>query len=259
MKKILFIIFVLFLTVNLYSAPPIRTYTYTTGEKIEASKVTTNEDNIYNYLTAGIDTVKDDSIANADISSSAAIVGSKLDLSAPGAIGGTTPSTGAFTILSGTALSATSLSVGSINLTGNITTAGTVDGKDVSTLGDMDYTNSRVYVGTFTHDVSVEGSQQITGVGFQPTSIILFASLTTTIVSLIGITDGTNKYCFYQDAVGVGNFSLDSAHLLLLETTNDSAYASANLTSFDSGGFTVGWAKASTPTGTAGVSYIAFR
>jgi len=41
-------------------------------------------------------------IVNADIGASAAIVGSKLNLAAPGAIGGTTPSAGAFTTLIGT-------------------------------------------------------------------------------------------------------------------------------------------------------------
>jgi len=44
--------------------------------------------------------ITDGTIVNADINASAAIVGSKLDLSSPGAIGGTSPSTGAFTTAS---------------------------------------------------------------------------------------------------------------------------------------------------------------
>ena len=57
-------------------------------------------------------------IVNADIGASAAIVGSKLNLAAAGAIGGTTPSTGAFTTLSGTSLVATTADIN----------AGTFDG-----------------------------------------------------------------------------------------------------------------------------------
>jgi len=53
-------------------------------------------------LNAEFDNILNHSIANADVSATAAIAGSKLDLSVPGAIGGTTPSTGAFTTLSAT-------------------------------------------------------------------------------------------------------------------------------------------------------------
>lgn len=50
-------------------------------------------------LNAEFDNILDHSIANADISATAAIAGSKLDLSVPGAIGGTTPAAGAFSTL----------------------------------------------------------------------------------------------------------------------------------------------------------------
>ena len=57
------------------------------------------------------DDIKDGEIVNADIAAGAAIVGSKLDLAAPGAIGGTTPAAGSFTTLesSGTATIGTSV------------------------------------------------------------------------------------------------------------------------------------------------------
>ena len=63
-----------------YAAPPSRLHTYTTGTTIESSKVTANEDAIFNYLTAGVDTYANDTIINADINSSAGISDTKLDL-----------------------------------------------------------------------------------------------------------------------------------------------------------------------------------
>lgn len=71
-------------------AAPSRTYTYTAGQIISPTEVSTNEDSIFTYLQAGVDTyssgsvnsaaIADGSIANIDISSSAAIVYSKLSL-----------------------------------------------------------------------------------------------------------------------------------------------------------------------------------
>lgn len=50
-------------------------------------------------LNAEFDNILNHSITNSDISASAAIVGSKLDLAIPGAIGATTPAAGTFTNL----------------------------------------------------------------------------------------------------------------------------------------------------------------
>jgi hypothetical protein len=80
MRKIFFALLVFGLAANLYAAPPSRTYTYTTGEIIDPAKVTQNEDNIYNYLTIGVDTFRDGTIVDADLSNTAAISYSKLSL-----------------------------------------------------------------------------------------------------------------------------------------------------------------------------------
>jgi len=69
---------ILFLTTTCFAAPPTRTYTYTSGEIISPTQVTTNEDNIYSYLQNGIDKIAALSITNSEISASAAIVDSKL-------------------------------------------------------------------------------------------------------------------------------------------------------------------------------------
>ena len=74
-------IFLLLLTATrLYAAAPSRQNVYTSGEVITASDVTENEDAIYNYLNAGVEVVKDNTIVNADISTGANIQASKLNL-----------------------------------------------------------------------------------------------------------------------------------------------------------------------------------
>jgi len=63
-------------------AAPSRSKTYTSGEAILSSDVTSNEDAIFTYLQNGVDTIKDGVIVNSDISGSANIQSSKLNLSA---------------------------------------------------------------------------------------------------------------------------------------------------------------------------------
>lgn len=76
MRKYLILLLIPFLI----GAAPTRTNTYTTGTTIRASDVTSNEDAIFTYLQGGVDVIKDGSIINADIKSSAGIVDEKLDL-----------------------------------------------------------------------------------------------------------------------------------------------------------------------------------
>jgi len=154
MRKIVFILLFLLWVDICMAAVPSRTITYVSGETINPSDVTTNEDNIYSYLAAGVEAIAANTvvtsdivdgtiiagdiatggvatgnildgtiatadmadeavttekiasgtIVNLDISGSAAIHGSKLNLSAPGAIGGTTAAAGSFTTLSATEL-----------------------------------------------------------------------------------------------------------------------------------------------------------
>lgn len=88
-------------------------YTFSAGTTIIASEHNSNADTIYSDYDGNITNANisgsaaiaysklslTNSILNADINSSAAIVASKLDLTSPGAIGSTSPSTGAFTTL----------------------------------------------------------------------------------------------------------------------------------------------------------------
>ena len=55
-----------------------------------------------NNLVANLKTEFNGSIDNSNIKAAAGIVGSKLDLSAPGVLGGTTPNAGSFTTVGST-------------------------------------------------------------------------------------------------------------------------------------------------------------
>lgn len=88
MKRIFMILLLCSISINVYALNLSRVKTW-------GAEVLTYAD-----LNAEFDNILDHSITNSDISASAAIVGSKLDLSVPGAIGGTTPAAGSFTTLS---------------------------------------------------------------------------------------------------------------------------------------------------------------
>ena len=75
-KLLLLVLMMMFVT----GAAPTRQNTYTSGETISSSAVTANEDAIFNYLSGGVDNIKDSSIINADVSSSANIQSDKLNL-----------------------------------------------------------------------------------------------------------------------------------------------------------------------------------
>jgi len=99
MKRLLILVLML-CVVPVYASAPTRVYTYTAGNVIQPSEVTANEDAIFRYLTAGVDTIAansvgtsqliadsvttakilDGTIVSADISATAAIPYSKLTL-----------------------------------------------------------------------------------------------------------------------------------------------------------------------------------
>src|SRR3990167_1007542 len=127
MKKIILAIFIfLFLSINSWSAAPSRVSTYTSGTEILASDVTANEDALFNYTQAGVDTYADDSIVNADINSSANIQSDKLNLTSIAQAVGIT-SAGSFANVGSTTLTGAFSATGTSNTIGN-------GGSDVLTL-----------------------------------------------------------------------------------------------------------------------------
>lgn len=80
----LFLLIFVLISSNCYAAAPVRQSSYATNTTILSSDVTNNENVIFNYLQAGVDTYADGSIVNADIASSANIQSDKLNLASIG-------------------------------------------------------------------------------------------------------------------------------------------------------------------------------
>src|SRR3990167_3592750 len=98
MRKLLIIPFLLF-TLYAEAVPPSRIATYVGGTEILVDDVGGNEDSLFNYLQAGVDTYADETIVNADIHPSANIQSDKLNLTAIAqsvANSGSTTLTGSF-------------------------------------------------------------------------------------------------------------------------------------------------------------------
>jgi len=145
--KLIFLALFVSYSATVYAAPPNRTYNYVAHTTIDPNQNNTNENNLYSYLQAGVDTYAAGSIDNTaisnsagiaysklnligsitnnDINSSAGIVASKLDLTSPGPIGSTASNTGAFTSLTGTTLFTTgNIGVGTSTANGRLIVQG---------------------------------------------------------------------------------------------------------------------------------------
>ena len=120
MKKLMLFLTTIVVCFNhAYAAPPTRTFTYADGEIINATKVTTNEQNVYQYLSTGVDTLATNTVETADIQAGAVTSEKILD--------GTIVSAD---IADGTIVNAdisTSAAIADTKLA-NITTAGKVNG-----------------------------------------------------------------------------------------------------------------------------------
>jgi hypothetical protein len=134
MKRYLILLLIPFLM----GAAPSRLHTYTTGTTIESSKVTANEDAIFNYLTAGVDTYADDSLVNADVNSSAGISDEKLDLA---------------TIAQAITFNGTSTFSGASTFSANVTFAG-------QTIADLGTVTTGVFTGVDITSGTVDGIER---------------------------------------------------------------------------------------------------
>jgi hypothetical protein len=125
-------------------------------------------------------------------------------------------------------------------------------------LTDLEWSTG-VKVGTFQRALATAaGTQEITTVGFMPSSMIFIGVITATPVFRfsIGFDDNVTAYCLA---------SIKAAELYLYSTPNYSIYAGisgtddvkARLTAVNHDGFTLSWSN--TGTGTLDIYYIAFR
>jgi len=117
------------------------------------------------------------------------------------------------------------------------------------------------YRGTFTRDIStVTGTQAVTGIGFQPTTLIIMGALansggqTFSIGLAVGTSDGL---IFSLDGDITKIISVDNRFLDFI--ISDGTYNYAVVNSMDSDGFTLGWTKAGAPTGSVVCHFIALK
>lgn len=132
------------------------------------------------------------------------------------------------------------------------------EGDVVSNISALAGTNYAV--GNFNRVLTaVTGAVPITGVGFRPTFVMFFGAIASSNdACYIGGSDGTNERTLFTRADlgtsfhGNNNFALE----LALDGSN---YQFGVINSFDVDGFTIGWTKVGTPTGTFAASYLAFK
>ena len=114
--------------------------------------------------------------------------------------------------------------------------------------------------GSFTRDISTaSGTQAITGVGFQPTALIVFVGGGGVGRASWGMasSDGSEVCVNHYHNVSSDQFEHWS-NLIRIEYGSGENYR-GDLTSFDTDGFTITWTKAGSPTGTVGCKFIAFK
>lgn len=135
-------------------------------------------------------------------------------------------------------------------LAGAATAAAARTALSVAQAGNIKVGNSSYNLATAT------GTQAITGVGFQPNLIIVASAPTGSAPFSIGAAQGASQWNFYSlNDSTKGNSSSTLITYLPIAGTSQTA----TLNSFDSDGFTLGWTKTGSPTGTLFLYYIAFK
>lgn len=113
--------------------------------------------------------------------------------------------------------------------------------------------------GSFTRDISTaSGSQAVTGVGFKPRALLVFAVVDNTSQMSVGMADGTTDNSV-ADRNGVSANQYAASGNLIELIVSGAAQYSGTLSSFDNDGFTISWTKTGSPTGTATCYYMAYR
>jgi hypothetical protein len=121
-------------------------------------------------------------------------------------------------------------------------------------------------IGTFTRDISTaDGTQAVTGVGFQPTHLIFHANISNIPGGFsVGFDDGTTRRGSGADGDAVENTFSDGYSTVDLSifcrdvAGVDGACYEGKASSLDTDGFTITWNQINSPTGSLVVYYMAF-
>lgn len=114
---------------------------------------------------------------------------------------------------------------------------------------------------TSTHDISITGSQSITGLAGKPKALIFFGSANPggfTYSDFNGFCDNSiRQYCLtsFQGSTGTTYRTGNSMAFIDVTGANEADFT---VTSMDANGFTGTWAKSGSPTGTATFFFLAF-
>lgn len=146
-----------------------------------------------------------------------------------GTTSSTTCSVGLFESISGSLSPKTSA-----GLTYNATTNNLVMTGNLSISGQ--YLSSKK-VGSFTRTMGSTGSQPVTGIGFKPSALELIACVYSTVITSIGYADASSGACMFN--AGDGTFNTMPNPIFLVSSPGN--VFMANISSFDSDGFTLSW------------------
>lgn len=110
---------------------------------------------------------------------------------------------------------------------------------------------------TFTRDMTTAtGTQAVTGVGFTPTAIIFVYAISGTAQEGVGFADSSKAGRNRNYLTGSGWFIGTQAISASVSSGN---YQTGNVSTYDSDGFTISWAKTGAPTGTLTVYALCLR
>ncbi len=142
------------------------------------------------------------------------------------------------------------------NISGNtnitLPTSGTIG------IGDVSYADTRIAVGTFTRDISVDGAQDVTVSAFNPKNVLFFFTIDSTSQIGQGLDNGTTRWVLVNKNGASANTSYTSTSYSIVVWVDGTNYVTA-VAAMGTNKFTVTWTKASSPTGTVTVNWIAYR
>lgn len=114
-----------------------------------------------------------------------------------------------------------------------------------------------LFAGSFSRDMATaSGSVDYTGVGFKPTAVIFMARLVDVFTFSVGFQNAAVASAIFPYAVNIMSGSGASAIALYTSASN---YQLASISSYNADGFTLGWSKTGSPTGSATIYYLALR
>lgn len=130
--------------------------------------------------------------------------------------------------------------------------------------GDMTIQDEAVklpanFVDDFTYDLTTAtGTQEISTVGYRPSSIIFTGIESASQTLCWGFSDGTTDTCFHLKDNGLWVNSNTACLFFETQTAGNNRHQ-ATIQSFDDDGFTLSWVKNNSPTGTATIKFMAFK